>query len=208
MAADVLGNIAVGAVVAVMNDDDSVRSAVQLRALDCLGTQIARMYHLLGTDGLSPSGTDLDVHRSSLEALRAILEQCGDTLIAGWKTIFAIVQSAFILGKDNDHDSIQSSGTGDVPHALQPVSPKIARAAFASVQLICSDFLPALRKSRIVDLIEIMTSFCTEYIDLNVSLTVSSYYIVIRDVTLTLIDHNTLLGSLGLLAPWHAGRRV
>jgi len=175
MAADVLGNIAVGAVVAVMNDDDSIRSAVQLRALDCLDTEIARMYHLLSAEGLSPSGTDLDVHRSSLEALRAILEQCGDTLIAGWKTIFAIVRSAFIVGKDNDHDRINSTGPGDIQHALQPVSPKIARAAFASVQLICSDFLPALRKSRIVDLIEIMTSFCTEYIDLNVSLTVSSY---------------------------------
>ena len=209
MAADVLGNIAVAAVVAVMNEDESVRSAVQLRALDCLDTEIARMYQLLGADGLSPSGTDLDMHRSALEALRAILEQCGDTLIAGWKTIFAIVQSAFIMGKDHDHDdTIHPFNQGAITSALQPISPKIARAAFASVQLICSDFLPSLRKSRIVDLIEIMTSFCSEYIDLNVSLTVSPCSILVCKVTLISLDYYTFLGSIGLLASWHGGRRL
>lgn len=172
MAADVLGNIVVGVIVAVMDEDEEVRNEVQPRALECLATQIERLHHELELEHLQPSGIDLDVHRAALEALRATLEQCGDSLIAGWKTIFSIVQSTFTnreLRTGTSHFPSQSDGTT----SAKPISPKIARSAFASVQLICSDFLPMLRKDRIVDLIAIMSTFCSEYIDMNTSLTVS-----------------------------------
>ena len=172
MAADVLGSIVVGVVVAVNDEDDVVRSAVQTRALNCLKLQIAQMYELLKAVDIQPGGPDLDIHRSSLEALRAILEQCGQSLISGWRSIFSVIKSSF---KDDDH--ISHNAVSDHVSARvssKPVSAKIARAAFASLQLICSDFLPALKKSRVVDLVEIMSSFCSEYIDLNISLTVST----------------------------------
>jgi hypothetical protein len=181
MAADVLGNIAVGLIVAVIEEEETRRGAVQLRALDCLDTQISRMYHLLGTERLEPSATDLEVHRAALEALHALLEQGGDSVIAGWKTIFSIIQSAFNSIDDVDGQGISSESAVDNDHAhcARPVSPKISRSAFASVQLICSDFLPSLRKSRVVDLVEIMSAFCSEHIDLNVSLTVRPYHCLV-----------------------------
>jgi len=172
MAADVLGSIVVGVVVAVNNEDDAVRSAVQTRALGCLKLQIAQMYESLQAQGIQPSGPDLDIHRSTLDALRAILEQCGESLITGWKSIFAVIKSSF---SEYDHTSHIAEGhhvSGRV--SSKPISAKIARSAFASLQLICSDFLPALKRSRVVDLVEIMSSFCSEYIDLNISLTVST----------------------------------
>lgn len=169
MAANVLGSIIVGVVVVVSNEQDAVRSAVQVRALECLKLQIAQMYKLLAIEAAQPNSADLDVHRSALEALRAILEQCGDSLIAGWRSIFSVIRSAF-------HDqgyAVQGRRRIDARNSAKPISAKISRSAFASLQLICSDFLPALRKSRVVDLVEIMSSFCSEHIDLNISLTVS-----------------------------------
>lgn len=173
MAADVLGNIAVGITVATVSEEPDVRSEIQMRSLACLESGVHRMYANLEAQHDLANTTDLDVHRSALEALRAILEQCGDSLIAGWRIIFRIVETAFatkstvidndsIMEEENDLESVQ----------VRPVSTKIARSAFGSVQLICSDFLVSLKKERFVSLINIMSHFCSQTMDLNISLTV------------------------------------
>lgn len=198
MAADVLGSIVVGVVVAVNDEDDVVRSAVQTRALSCLKLQIAQMYEHLKEIDSQPSGPDLDIHRSTLEALRTILEQCGQSLISGWRSIFSVIKSSFKNDDQISHIAADEHISGRA--SSKPISAKIARAAFASLQLICSDFLPALKRSRVVDLVKIMSSFCSEYIDLNISLTVSTRVTQQTAVLMLFQDYHTFLGSLRLSA--------
>lgn len=174
MAAEVLGNVAVGLTVATASDTVEVRSEVQQRSLACLESEIQKLYENLAVEGDVANSTDIDVHRSALEALRAILEQCGDSLTGGWRIIFNIVNSAFKSTStlSMDTDSISEVEESDHLNA-RPISTKVARSAFASVQLICSDFLDSLKKSRVVSLIDIMSCFCLQTGDLNISLTVS-----------------------------------
>lgn len=185
MAADVLGNLAVGITVTTMSESLELREAVQKKALMCLADQIRHMYTELEVEEDKASTTDLDVHRSSLEALRTILEQCGENLIAGWKVIFNIIQSAFSTTQETSTTADNIASEEDLlDHtSVQPVSTRIARSAFSCVQLICSDFLGSLKKTRIIILINILSRFCSQEADLNTSLTVSIYIQVVTNYT-------------------------
>ena len=171
MAADVLGSLAVGLVTSTATVNIKTREEVQQRALACLENEVWRIRQTLKPKDAFASSSAFDVHRSALEALRTILEQSGDSLVVGWRSIFAIVDSAFLTSSEKPEEDQQEKAVKETEFHSTTVSPKITRAAFASVQLICSDFLPAIKKSRIVTLIDILSQFCSQDTDLNVSLT-------------------------------------
>ena len=164
-AAKVLDDLAV--VVAVSEEQMSLeeRDAVRSRSLETLANQVSCV------SGSEPQSIkvlqscDVEIHRLSLEALRSILEHCGDSLESGWTSVLAIINSIFITSVKNNANVAMS------PH---PRSHKLVSPAFGSLQLICSDFLSSVPSSHILSLLDTLHSFSAQNQDLNISLTVST----------------------------------
>lgn len=182
MAADVLATITLDITVATLGEGLGLREKAQLRALGCLESEVRMLLESSTRSDYPPTTTDLDVHRSALEAVKAILEECGESLAFGWRSIFAILQSSFTAGERPKQGSDDGSASGEHPHEdapserkmmLRPISTRLARAGFECIQLICSDFLPYLKRSRIVLLLDLLSLFASQKEDVNISLTVS-----------------------------------
>ncbi|KAL8966447.1 MAG: hypothetical protein Q9183_003370, partial [Haloplaca sp. 2 TL-2023] len=108
----------------------------------------------------------LDIHMMELAALGSIIEKCGDGIITGWKTLFAIITSIFETVTTDGDDKQTIQGT-----SFRPKSAKLVRSSFASLQLICSDFLTAVPDQFSLPLIDTLYQFCSQDQDLNISLT-------------------------------------
>lgn len=118
---------------------------------------------------VSPQGCEIEIHQSSLRALASILEQCGDSIGLGWDIVFSIISSVFVeSGPEENTKRLQTHST--------PVSrsSKLVRSAFASLQLICSDFVTCLPQSCFPTLLDTLYSFCSQEDDFNISFTVST----------------------------------
>lgn len=155
---------------------DDARGEAQLRLLSALRDSVLP----LNDDDRSATpanvSTDLDIHRIVLEGLRALLEQCGESLIEGWDIIFEIIGTVFI--------SPPSSPEGPKGLANATVasrSSKLVRSSFGSLQLICSDFLSALPNSCFLILVNSLYNFSSQDDDLNIALTTVTFFWVLSD---------------------------
>lgn len=165
-AAKTLDNLVV--IVAVSEEELSPeeRDAVRGRSLEALAKEVS----CLGISG--PQSTknsqscEIEIHRLSLEALRSILEHCGDSLGIGWTSVLTIINSIFATpAGDHTTDALSP----------RPRSQKLVSPAFGSLQLICSDFLSSVPPSHILSLLDTLHSFSAQDQDLNISLTVSAW---------------------------------
>lgn len=162
-AAKVLGDLVV--IVAVSEEalSSEERDAVRGRSLEALANEVS----CLSTSGMESTKNSLscevEIHRLSLEALRSILEHCGDSLEIGWTSVLTIINSIF------DTPIIDHTTNTSPP---RPRSQKLVSSAFGSLQLICSDFLSSVPPSHILFLLDTLYSFSTQDQDLNISLTV------------------------------------
>ena len=143
-----------------VSDGEESRAGVQRRLLLTLLAEVGRGQRA------SPSTTDVEVHRQALEAMRSILEQCGEALLSGWDLVFEIMTSAFAKPAGAPHARTDERSS-------LAMSPRLVRSAVGSLQLICSDFLPSLPRSCVLILIDTLFLFCVQDDDLNISLTVS-----------------------------------
>lgn len=179
-ATEVLCKLSAGTVSEVSQEDSDTRATVQRQALAVLSTVISGIYE--GEDELT--STDTEVQGYVLDALRAILERTGDSLVGGWDQSIAILSSAFErservnnrLGEEHgvaddteDVDKVTRVDWSILSHDL--VSPGIGRTAFAATQLICSDFQSSLPSGVITSLIELLFRFICQTDDLNIALT-------------------------------------
>lgn len=166
---DVLCKVAAEAILDVVQEDKGIRANVQQQSLAVLLRLVEGIY---SEDG-DLTNTDLDVQVQVLEALKAILERCGDSIVAGWGNMIAILSSAFertefvAFRLQDDHATkIQWDHiTSDF------VSVAVGRIAFDATQLLCSDFLSALPTATLPSLIELLHHFVCQTDDLNVALT-------------------------------------
>lgn len=110
---------------------------------------------------------DFEIHRAIIETSRSILEQCGESLVLGWDTIFAIIMSIF------DNSVSGDANMSVVKPNYVSTSSKILRSSFGPLQLICSDFTSSVPHSCGLMLLETMYAFSSQQQDLNISLTVS-----------------------------------
>lgn len=158
-------------------DDDgssSSRGSVQRRLLEALRDALAPL--LVEDRRASPSATlathatDIDVHRVILDGLKSLLETRGETLVAGWELVFEIIGTVFAPSKDA---AARRPSDGGAPPPLPTRSPRLVRAAFGSLQLVCSDFLDSLPNSCFLILVDTLYKFCSQDDDLNIALTVS-----------------------------------
>ncbi|MDI1490777.1 MAG: Endocytosis and vacuole integrity protein [Ramalina farinacea] len=109
----------------------------------------------------------IDIHRSALDGLRAILEHCGDSLSLGWSDVLAIVSSVFEAGSRD--------------RQTQPRSPILVRSSFGSLELICTDFLSSVPQSSLLQLLDTLYHFSEQNLDLNISLTTATFFRLLSD---------------------------
>lgn len=168
----------------VAEEEADSRTVIQRRALGVL----LRLVEHIHDEDRERSNTDAEIYGRVLDALRSILERCGDSIIAGWNKVVAVISSSFervegiapqpthlgthtavksLKGADDDVDT--SIDWTHVSHDF--VSVQVGRAAFAATQLVCSDFLASLPVAVVVSLIELLERFITQTDDLNLALT-------------------------------------
>jgi hypothetical protein len=152
------------------------RDETQKRVISALQMQISAL-HEEGDNGDTYSDTSIRIHQIALEALKNIIEQCGESLVAGWGSVFDNLLSVFFApaASSTDGERLINSGVGDDNMSLRPVkviSKPLARSAFGSVQLICSDFLAVVPDNSLWTLLELLLKFCCQQEDFNMSLTV------------------------------------
>ena len=136
------------------------------RSLYALLNEVSALYksHFHGTT--SSRTCEVEIHRMALEALKSILDHCGDSLVIGWKSVLVIINSIF--------ENPVSAGQDENKPAPRSKSPLLVRSAFGSLQLVCSDFLASVPSSHLLSLLDTLYHYCAQELDLNISLTVSA----------------------------------
>lgn len=150
---------------------DEQREQIQARILSTIQRQISVLrLNDVKTRG-EYSDTDVRVHQIALDALKSVIEQCGESLIAGWASVLDSLLSVFL---PIDAPQETKSEAQNQPRTINVISRSLARSAFATVQLICSDFLASVPDACLTTLLELLLNFCGQQDDLNMSLTVSA----------------------------------
>lgn len=143
------------------------RDKIRKRGFAAIFSGIISLYDEQRPDSRASQSCDLEIHRLMIETLRSVLEQCGDSLILGWDTVFAIITSIF--DKSVCLDEITYNGKSSYASR----SPRLLRSSFGPLQLICSDFISSVPQSCLLTLLETLYAFGSQQQDLNISLTVS-----------------------------------
>ena len=171
-AADVLVRFTLDCAVAAPNmAKQELWSKVQLRVMEALRNSVLALQHGDRFTSVSGHASDVEIHKTILEGLKSILENCGEQLLSGWHVAFQIIGSVFVEKK-------YRAGTGERKGSLvsEPAprtrSDKLIRSSFNSLQLISSDFLASVPNSCFLVLVDTLHKFCSQGDDLNIALTV------------------------------------
>ena len=158
-----------GLVVSVAVSEESLsakeRDAIWDRSLFALLIEVSALYKSQFHGTTSSRTCEVEIHRMALEALKSILDHCGDALDIGWRSVLAIINSIFDDPVSAIHEDKQAS---------RGKSPLLVRSAFESLQLVCSDFLASVPSSHLLSLLDTLYHYCAQELDLNISLTVSA----------------------------------
>ncbi|OCK77869.1 hypothetical protein K432DRAFT_427690 [Lepidopterella palustris CBS 459.81] len=180
------------------------RSEIQDRVLSALQLQISTLYSNQSDDEELADEADVEVHQVALEALKSVMEQCGESLTAGWGSVFAVLLSAFGTRNYDPAGEESVKDVGDEESwSLQPaqiISKRLARSAFGSVHLVCSDFLAAVPDNSIPTLLELLMRFCSQQEDLNMSLTTITFFWNVSDFLHNRIDMSSLANVVNITA--------
>ncbi|KAI0423923.1 endosomal peripheral membrane protein [Xylaria sp. FL1042] len=170
--ADILVRLMLDAAKAIGGQNDETRARVQLRVLESLRAALAPLEDVNRTTSVTTYATDVDIHKTILEGLKGLLDECGETLLSGWNVIFEIIGTIFIPRRFGPEDGSDRTA----PQGLTTRSPRLIRSAFSSLQLVCSDFLPSLPKSCFLILVDTLYKFCSQDDDLNIALTTVTFF--------------------------------
>ncbi|KAL8824131.1 MAG: hypothetical protein Q9191_005276 [Dirinaria sp. TL-2023a] len=146
------------------------RDISRAKALGALSNAASTLYKDVSVSSKDSQNCNSDIHRLLLEALRAILERCGDSLMVGWDSVFDALKSTFSVSLntiDNNEKELSN---------FQARSLNLVRSSFGSLQLICSDYLDFVPLSCIPLLIDTLYLFCSQTLDLNISFTMTSFF--------------------------------
>jgi hypothetical protein len=176
LAADILARTVKD--IAELSMSDEQREEIQARILAALRKQIAELYRYDGVSEDTISDTDMRVHQITLEALKGVIEQCGESLVAGWGSVIESLMSVFTPREPSvrvspDEIEVSKANVHERCPTIDVISRGLARSAFATINLVCSDFMTAVPEACLTTLLELLHRFCCQQEDLNMSLTVS-----------------------------------
>jgi hypothetical protein len=176
LAADILSRTVTDIAELSMSDDQ--REDIQARILVALQRQISALYPSAIDSEDTFSDTNIRVHQIALEALKSVIETCGESLVAGWGAVLGSLMSVFLVSapfatSQQQKEPITESLQAKHLPTVEVISKPLIRSAFATVNLVCSDFLSAVPDNCLATLLELLLNFCCQREDLNMSLTVS-----------------------------------
>lgn len=166
-ATSVLSDLCLAVATSQNDSSPEEQDIIRKRGLIALLGGISRLSDAQQLNSRISQSCDFEIQRAIIETLRLILEQCGESLVLGWDTVFAIIMSIFDSSVSGD------ANISDVKPSYVSTSSKILRSSFGPLQLICSDFTSSVPHSCGLMLLETMYAFCSQQQDLNISLTVS-----------------------------------
>lgn len=178
-AAETLVRILLEEANAIASQPEEPRGLIQRRLLEAFRDSLISLQAPGRQVSVAAHTTDVDVHKIILEGLKILLENCGESLVSGWELTFEIIDTIFV----SRNLEVKDDTTTQRP-VLLTRAVKLIRPSFASLQLICSDFLPSLPNACFLNLVDTLYKFCTQDDELNVALTVSLALLVKR-TTLT-----------------------
>lgn len=143
------------------------QDVLRKKMFSALLASISALYENAKFHSKDSQNCNIEIHRILLEALRSVLEQCGDSLQGGWDTAFAIITSTF--------DRSTTVGEEAVLCNFGTKSPRLVRSSYGSLQLICSDYMDFVPLACLPMLIDTLYMFSSQSQDLNISLTVRQY---------------------------------
>ncbi|KAK4162939.1 hypothetical protein QBC43DRAFT_71551 [Cladorrhinum sp. PSN259] len=177
-AAETLVRILLETAAAVASQPEEPRGEIQKRLLEAFRDSLLPLQTPNRDVSVSSHAVDVDIHKIILEGLKNLLENCGETLVCGWEMTFEIIDTIFV---DNAFASDKNQDTSSQRSALLTRSVKLIRPSFASLQLICSDFLSSLPNPCFLNLVDTLYKFCTQDDELNVALTTVTFFWAISD---------------------------
>jgi Guanine nucleotide exchange factor in Golgi transport N-terminal len=169
-AADILVKLVQEAMNAAASLPEDQRGIIQLRLIESFRDSLLPLQQDGREMSVANHATDVDIHKTILEGLKSMLENCGETLVRGWEVAFEIIGTIFI-NKRFSPDERRDLQTHSI--VLMTRSAKLIRSSFNSLQLICSDFLSSLPNKCFLLLVDTLYKFCSQDDDLNIALTVS-----------------------------------
>jgi hypothetical protein len=171
LAAELLSHLVRDTVLALTDEEEEQQNDVQCRSFSALLVMCKGLGRTVNAVPMSAvDETSDEVHSMVLETLRAILEQIGDSLTEGWTAVFDVILSVFVPLRRRS-----TNGDSKLPPRSTLCSVSLGRSSFGSIQLICSDFLTCVPDSSLLTLVDTIFRFCSQDLDLNISLTVSLY---------------------------------
>ncbi|KAL1895397.1 Endocytosis and vacuole integrity protein [Sporothrix stenoceras] len=176
-AAETLVRFVLEATNAVAGEKEVTRSRMQLRLLEALRDSLLPLQSPDRSGSITTQATDIDIHKVILDGLKGLLEDSGEALISGWNVVFEIIDSLFTEGRPSSVEGNLSTSEG----VLTTRSVRLIKPSFASLQLICSDFLSSLPNTCYLNLVNTLYKFCSQGDDLNVALTTVTFYWAISD---------------------------
>jgi hypothetical protein len=194
-ATDLLCKLCAACLAEVAEEDTELRATIQHRVLAVLPRIVEGIY---AEDG-ELTNTDIEVQVQVLDGVKHILERSGESLIAGWNKILALISSVFDSEKAFtavDPDGASSIDWSQVSHEF--IAMRLGREAFTAVQLICSDFLGLLPTAVVPALIELLHRFMAQRDDLNLSLTTITMTWNISDTLFDDDEHSSALERMNI----------
>lgn len=180
-AAETLVRFILEATNAVASEKEATRGPVQLRLLGALRDSLEPLQKSDRTGSITTHATDIDIHKVVLDGLKSLLEDSGEALVSGWSVVFEIIDSLFTASQLPSALAQDSSSPEANEGILTTRSVRLIKPSFASLQLICSDFLSSLPNTCYLDLVNTLYKFCSQDDDLNVALTTVTFYWAISD---------------------------
>ncbi|KAF2748140.1 hypothetical protein M011DRAFT_401549 [Sporormia fimetaria CBS 119925] len=198
LAADIISRTVKEIAQTSMTDEEHHK--IQSRILSALQMQIRALYNEQQLNGRHHP-ISIQVHQIALEALKNVIEQCGDSLTAGWDAVFDSLLSIFSGAED-----VEAEASG-LPRC-NVISKSLARSAFGSVQLVCSDFLAAVPEKSFSQLLRLLLNFCCQQDDFNMSLTSVTFFWNISDYLRSKSDLDSLPSVLATAQESSSVRRI
>ncbi|KAK4118513.1 hypothetical protein N657DRAFT_606121 [Parathielavia appendiculata] len=163
---------------AIAPQPEEIRGQIQRRLLEAFRDSLVPFRALDRGASIATNAVDVDIHKVILEGLKGLLENCGESLVSGWELTFEIIDSIFIRRDISPEENADPTGQRAtfVTRAV-----KLIRPSFASLQLICSDFLPSLPNACFLNLVDTLYKFCTQDDELNIALTTVTFFWAISD---------------------------
>ncbi|AEO63966.1 uncharacterized protein THITE_2039383 [Thermothielavioides terrestris NRRL 8126] len=177
-AAETLVRILLEEATAMASQPAQVRGEIQNRLLRAFRDSLTPLQASNREVSIASHAVDVDIHKIILEGLKSLLENCGESLISGWELTFEIIDSIFLSRSLAAEAGQDASAERSV---LPTRAVKLIRPSFASLQLICSDFLPSLPNACFLNLVDTLYKFCTQDDELNVALTTVTFFWAISD---------------------------